>query len=267
MADDTKNNDLAIEPDSGGIAFRFEMWFTDTLLRWWKHLLALAVAVLIGALLWGQWRNMVQNEQRNTTSAIADAENKLPGDLTELAMRRAGLGGDEEKLDVGKLGDNATTIFQIAFSATGTARMEAALKAAEIYRLAGDSAGRRKALALVEGEGSGVLRYAVVSGLAAVDVEDGQPDNALRRLESLFSEQDFLAQRAMLDAAAMLEALQRGGEAVRILDQYLARWPDASDKDEVGRRRDRLAGAKPADAAATTTPAEPPAAPSAPAPE
>jgi hypothetical protein len=265
VADDTKNNDLAIEPDSGGIAFRFEMWFTDTLLRWWKHLLALAVAVLIGALLWGQWRNMAQDEQRNTTSAIADAENKLPGDLTELAMRRAGFGGDEEKLDVGKLGDSAGDIYKIASSAKGTARIEAALKAAEIYRLAGDGAGRRKALTLVEGEGSGVLRYAIVSGLAAVDVEDGQPDNALRRLESLFAEQDFLAKRAMLDAAAMLEALQRGGEAVRVLDQYLARWPDASDKDDVGRRRDRLAGAKPAEAA--PVPAAPPAAPSAPAPE
>jgi hypothetical protein len=267
VADDTKNNDLAIEPDSGGLAFRFEMWFTDTLVRWWKHILAAGVAVLIGALMWGQWRNMVQSEQRNTTSAIADAQNKLPGDLTELAMRRAGFGGDEQKLDVGKLEDSATEIFQIASSAKGTARMEAALKAAEIYRLAGDGAGRRKALMLVEGEGSGVLRYAVLSGLAAVDVEDGQPDNALRRLESLFSEQDFLAQRAMLDAAAMLEALQRGGEAVRILDQYLTRWPDASDKDEVARRRDRLAGTKAPEAAPapSATPSEAPSA--APAPE
>lgn len=52
-------------------------------------------------------------------------------------------------------------------------------------------------------------------------------------------EEDYLARQALLDLATALEALDRSDEATAAYDEYLERFPEAPDVDEVRKRRDR----------------------------
>lgn len=240
MADEPGKVDLDLGPEDAGVAFRIEMWVTDTLMRWWRELIGVVVIALLGVLVYGQYRSMVQQGQRSTTSSIADVETDLSAPLVQLAASKAGLTG--EPLDEAKTADAAGKMLAIAEGSSGTARVEAALKAAELFRLTGNAENRRKSLDLASEGAEGVLRYAALSGLATLDLEEGKADAALGRYRELQHADDFLARRATLDLASTLEALERPGEAVKAYDEYLTRWPQATDRDDVQARRDKAAG-------------------------
>jgi tetratricopeptide (TPR) repeat protein len=240
VADEPGKVDLDLGPEDAGVAFRIEMWATDTLMRWWRELIGAVVLVLLGVLVYGQYQSMVQQGQRSTTSSIADVETELSAPLIELAASKAGLTG--QALDEAKTADAAAKLLAISESASGTAQVEAALKAAELFRLTGNAENRRKALNLAAEGSEGVLRYAALSGLATLDLEEGQSDAALGRYRELQHADDFLARRATLDLAATLEAIERPGEAVKAYEEYLTRWPQAADRDDVQARRDKAAG-------------------------
>lgn len=239
MADESKQGDLDLGQEEAGFAFRAEMWLTDALLEWWKHILAVVVLGLLGILVYGQVRNMNQASQRATTSAIADVEAELPSSIGALAMARAS-GAESE--DDAKITEQASRLLSIAQQASGTAKVEAALKAGELFRLTGDAASQRTALDVAASEATGVLRYAALSALATLDLEEGKTDDGLGRYRELQLEGDFLARRATLDLATALEAVDRAGEAVKVYDEFLAKWPTAAEIDEVNRRRAKASG-------------------------
>jgi tetratricopeptide (TPR) repeat protein len=241
VADEPERSDLDIEPDDAGIAFRAEMWATDKLMRFWKQIAGAIALFLFGTLVYGQWKNMYQADQRSTTSAIADREESMPQDLASLPQLKAGFQPGQE-LDEDAIRASADDLLKIASEAKGTAAVEAGLKSAEMYRVLELDDKRREALEVAEQHASGVLRYAAVVGLANLDIENDEADKGLDRFRSLAEEEAYLARQAKLDLAAALEALGRFEEAVVAYDEFLSSFPDAPNVDDIEQRRTAAAG-------------------------
>jgi tetratricopeptide (TPR) repeat protein len=241
VADEEKGSDLALEKEGPGIGFQIEMWITDTLVRYWRVMAGTIVAVLVAALLYGQYLSWYQSSQRRSTGSIADVQGELDQSLEDLVRIKAGEVPDKH-IDSAKVTEAANRLVEVARSASGTASVEASLKAAELFRIAGDNAGRRSALEVAAPHAQGVLKYAVEAGLATLDVEQGSADAAITRYRELQRLDDALARMATLDLATALEALDRKAEAVAAYDEFLQKWPDAPEKADVESRRARSAG-------------------------
>ncbi len=234
MADES--NEQGGAPAGGvDVGLRTQMAASEFMLRHGAKIAGGVVVALIGIGAYGLWRSSYIESQRAVTASIADVEADLGADMVQLGQARAM--GVESGFDESKARKAADDLAAIARESSGTAADEAALKAAELYRLVGDGAQRRVVLELVKGRASGVLHYAAVSGLAMLDLEENRGDDAVANLKSLQQGDAFLARQATLDLAASFEALGRMEDAVKAYDEYLTRWPDASDKEDVAERR------------------------------
>lgn len=234
MADD----DLDIDVNEGGAtALKAEMAVSEFMLRYWIHLTVAVVIVIVGIFSYGQYTSWMVDAQRATTSAIADVEASLDADLLTLAQAKAGVRpGTEINIEEVKAGADKLT--EIAMGASGTSATEAWLKAAELYRIADDTAQRRAALEKASAGTKGVLRYAAEAALANLDLEEDKADAALARFQALRADPNaFLARQATLDLAGAYETLGRHGDAVATYDAYLATWSDAPDIEDVQARR------------------------------
>ncbi|HMV67718.1 MAG TPA: hypothetical protein PKA64_12795 [Myxococcota bacterium] len=229
------------EEEGAGFAFRAEMWLTDFVLRFWRAGVALVIVVLVGAAGYGEYTNWIQQGQRNTSAAVADAMSDLSDGVQMMSFIKSGRLPDKH-LDVAGLTETANKLVAIGRGASGAARVEACVKAAELFRLADDAAGRRTALELAASEAKGPLLYAVSSSLADLDIDEGKAEQGLARLRELQRGEDTSARLATLDLAAALEGLDRKAEAVQEYDTYLERWKTAPDVEDVKQRRDRIAG-------------------------
>ncbi len=214
-------------PDDAGVAFRAEMAVSDFALRYWPYAVGLAGFALVSALIYGQYAQLYVAGQRDTTAAIADVERDLPA----LGMASNDLPAEDARAAADKL-------IAVADAGSGPAAVEALLKAAELYRSAGAAEPRRQALERAAAQADGVLEYAATVGLANLDLEAGAHDAAIGRLKALAAQDGFLAGQALLDLAGAYEALGRSAEAVSAYDDYLRRFPEAEDVDEVQRRKE-----------------------------
>jgi hypothetical protein len=263
VADDRKG-ELDLNVDEGrDLGLHAEMAASEFVLRHWTKGVGIVAFVIVGLLVYGQWRNVYTENQRGTTAAINDVMSELPDDLFGLAQRRVGGG---EPLDIPAVEAAAGKLIDIAKGGKGTAATEAWLKAAELFRIAGNATQRRAALDGAAVGAEGVLRYSAVAALANLDLEESKTDEGLARFRTLSEDTDtFLARTASLDLASALEALGRNTEAVTVYDAFLAKWTDAPNKDDVQKRRDKAAaspdGKPAAPAEAPAVPADAPAAP------
>ncbi len=242
MADENEDDlDLDLELEDAGTAFRAEMAATNFFMGYWKHLLAVAVVFLISVLLWGEYAGMVRGEQRQASSALAKVEAELPGPVIQLpAMRAQSTAGTDDEA----LAAVAAKMMSLAAESDRAASVEAALKAAELYRIAGMAAERRASLEAATQHAEGVLLYSVEAALASLDLEEGNGDAAVQRYRNLQAEDDdFLAQQASVDLGMALEHLERQDEALKIYDEFLAKWPDSTRSEHVASRKAGLGGA------------------------
>jgi hypothetical protein len=265
-----EDDDLILEQGDAGAAFRAEMAATNMLLGYWKHLVAVIVVFLACVLFYGWYDGWHTSNQRAATKATAMELSALPVPIERIPMliqmeeTLASLPPDEKippyfsqllgvpsswtGSDVfvpstDELKALAGSVEALGNGFTDTAKAEALLKAAELYRLAGDTEGRRRALEAAQGAAKGALEFAAVTALANLDLEDGRGEEAVNRLRTLtVGEDDFLAQQAMLDLGVALEHLDRGDEAGAVYADFLVRWPDAEQADEVRSRSRSDAG-------------------------
>jgi hypothetical protein len=230
--------ELALPKAEAGLTFRAEMAATNLLLGYWRHLLLLLVAGLLAVLVWGQWNQWVERQQRGWSAKIAEIERKLPAELPMLPDAIA-----DGKAKVEDLEAPADALGALAEEAQGAARAEAWLKAAELYRIAGKTDLERTALQGAAATDVGVLTYAAESALAALDLEDGKGDAAIHRLEGLRSNPDpMLAQSASLDLGLALESLGRTDEASRVYADFVEKWPQSKHLEQIRARQARLSG-------------------------
>lgn len=236
MATDT-DDDLDLAAGDAGVAFRAEMWATNTLLGYWKHLVALLVVGLLGFLFYGQYDAWVLRTQRGIAAQIARVETRLPASVAELPLlARAG----REGADTETLLAAAAEIEAVGGTASGPGRTEAYLKAAELYRLGGDAEARARCLNAAVEKASGVLAYTAAAALANHELEQGQGDAAVERLRVLMAGEGYLAEQAALDLAHALEHLDRNSEAAEVYAQFLERWPESVRVEEVTERQRRV---------------------------
>jgi TolA-binding protein len=241
LADDfTDEEDLELAPSDAGSLFRAEMWATNALLGYWKHLILILLAGLVGILVYNQYLDSIQRYQRKAAAEIFESERELPADLIQLPQL---MEQGDEKATPEKLIEIADVLHANATTYTHTARVEAYLKAAELFRLAGASDKQRASLqGAVEGA-DGVLAYAARAGLANLDLEAGAGDQAVAHFRALTAvPDDQLAQQATLDLGMALEHLDRKAEAATVYTDYLTRWPDASGAETARNRNEGLAG-------------------------
>ena len=258
MADEGSGQALELPKAEAGWAFRFEMAATNLLLGYWKHGIAVVVVGLLAVLVWGQYQSWQETQQRGFSNQIVEVTRKLaapipllPDEIGKGAVQRTDLMAPADALAA------------IGTAATGAGSAEAWLKAAELYRLAGNAERQRAALDAVDGQGRvDVLGYAAASSLANLDLEQGKDAEAIARLESLQTRFDgILGQSAALDLGLALTHLGRKDEARRVYAAFETRWPAAPQLEEVRTRSANLDGA----VGAPATPAAPAEAPAAPA--
>lgn len=134
---------------------------------------------------------------------------------------------------------HADKLVALAGEGSGASSTEALLEAAEIYRRAGAVEPRRAALQAASGGAkAGILHHAAETGLAHVEIEAGQPDQAITRLQALVAaEEGFLAQDATMELAQAYDDSGKPEEAAKLYDDFLVKWPDSPRAEEVKRRR------------------------------
>ncbi len=277
MAENVPTEDLAIRPDGAGVAFRTEMAVSNFVLGYWKPMVAVVIAGLVGTLVYGLWANEQQAAQRAFTGEIAEVIETQGLDLQTLAQQKA-LSNAEKPFDGSKAATAAASILAIAEKASGVAAYEGAMKAAEFARFGGDAATRRAALELAQKRATDpVFQLSAAGALATLDVEEGKGADAVARFDALRADKGFVGRRAALELASVQEALGRNDEAKATLSDLLTRWPDAPEKVDVDARLARLgaaaagqgttpAPATAADAGAAATPPTEAATPPAPTP-
>ncbi len=232
-----EDDDLDLSPADAGALFRAEMATTNFLLGYWKGLLALLVAGLVGILLYGKYRDIQIDAQKGWASEVARQEVKLGVPL--IALPQALEAGE---IDKAKLASHARAMLEVARQGKGAARVEAGLKAAELFRLADLPEERRAALDDALPHAEGVLAYSAVGALANLDLEQGDGDAAAQRWQSLIASEDgLLAEQAMLELGLVYEALDRPDDARKVYADFMAKFPDSTRYEKAAQRDARLA--------------------------
>ena len=237
VAEERDDEDLELAPADAGLLFRAEMATTNFLMGYWKFLVGALVVVLAAFLFYGQYDAWVMRDQRGTAARIAEVETELPGPSVDLAasLAQAEAAGEEDPR--ASLRPAAEKLTAIAGESRGAARVEAQLKAAEIYRILGETGPRRTALEDAAQHAEGILKYSAVGALANLALEEGRGDEAVSQWKQLVASEDgYLAEQALLELGLTLEALDRASEAREAYGDFLARFPE-SPRAEVARQR------------------------------
>ena len=241
MADEEEDeDDLEFEPADAGTLFRAEMWATNMLMGYWKHGLTILIVVLLSVLFYGSYRTHVLSVQRMAAADIAEVERSF--DVPIWAMASVMADGGENAPTREELAEAAEKIATVGRANSGAGAVEASLKAAELFRLAGRVDERRAALEHASAHGQrGALKYAADAGLANLDLEIGQGEAAVNRFRALKdASSGFLVEQATMDLALALEHLDRKDEARSLYAEFLETWPDSKRADEVRIRQERL---------------------------
>lgn len=249
-------DDLDLKPARATAMFRAEMFATNFLLGYWKHIVAVVVIALVSVLVWGQYTDFHRRAQRDASRQIAEKLGELPNEIPYLAESIA----QGEEVDRTKLAEVADGLVAIANGTAGTARVEAELHAAELYRMANDPEKQRNALTAASADGGGALGFAAESGLANLELAQDQGDAAVTRLRALADDNEgFLREQALLDLGLALEHLGKNDEAAKVYADFITEFPDSPRKALAQTRNNRVTGAPAAPAPAPAPEPAPPA--------
>jgi len=233
-------NDLGLEVDEAGAAFRVEMWAKNFVLGYWKYIFGAIGLTLLIVLVWDQVSAHNREVQRDGARAIAMVEQALPGPIPSLG----GMAQTGTTLDSVELDKAASELQEVGAEFGGATEVEALLKAAEIYRVIGESEKQRAVLESASEGADGAMGYAVQSGLASLDVDAGNRDAAVERYNKLIAGNDsFVVQQATLDLGMLYEADGDNAAASGVYQEFLAKWSDNSGATAVRERLDALGGA------------------------
>lgn len=230
------DDDLELKPADAGALFRAEMATKNFVMGYWKGIVGVIGVVLLCVFFYGQYASMVQADQRSTAGRIASVEAILGAPVVALPdAKAAGQLKDEDLLTA------ARALAEIARESTGPARVEADLKAAEMFRVAGKADERRSVLEDALPHAEGILAYAAQGALANLELEEGKPEEAIARWRTLASSQEgFLQEQAMLELGLVLEAVGQVDEARQVYADFMAKFASSPRLEKARQRSERL---------------------------
>lgn len=240
MADKTADDDLDLKPADAGAMFRLEMFTTNVLIGYWKHMLGVIVVILLSIMLYGQYRDYARRTQRAASAEIANEVAKLSAPLPMLSESIA----TGQTLDTTQFESIGDELVAKVGGVSGTAKVDGLLTAAELFRLGGKVEKQRNALVAAAASSKGVLHFVAESALANLELSVGEGDAAVARLKALSESSDgFLAQQAMLDLGLAFEHLKRAPEADKLYSEFLTKFPESLHAEEVKQRQARVTAA------------------------
>lgn len=223
-------NEVQLGAQKAGVAFRAEMWATDFFLANWMYIVAVLVTVLVGVFVYGQYASYERNLQLAAAREVAEEEIHLPASVGELS----GLIASGRPVDEAKLVEVAKSLE--AVDTTGAAKVESMVKAAELYRLANLPEDQRRALEQVVATGVDPMATLSNIALANLDLEAGNGDAAVQRLQGIANRKDYLGEQATLDLGMMHEHLGDNAAARGVYQDFTTRYPE-SPRAELARKR------------------------------
>ena len=231
-----EDDDLELRPADAGTLFRAEMATTNFFLGYWKALVGVVVLILVAVLVYGQYRSFQDTAQRAAAGRIATIEASL--EVPIISVAEAVLQGS---LTTEKVTKAARDLSEVAKNTSGPARVEADLKAAELFRVAKLDDERRVVLEDALPHADGVLAYSAAGALANLELEQGNGDAAVAGWKALIDrENGFLAEQAMLELGLTLEALDRKDEARQVYADFMAKFSSSPRMEKARQRADRL---------------------------
>ncbi len=229
---DKSSNDLQLPEQDAGALFRLEMWATNALLGYWKHLVAVIIVGLLAILVYGQYHSIYRQNQRALTAEVAEVWSEIPQDA---------IPGQYTEPQREQLRAIADDLARIGTEGSGPAATEAWLKAAEVYRQLGVTDRQRIAFEQAAQNADGALLFAARTGIATLALEAGDIETAAAEYRSVMRSLDgYLAQRAALDLGVAYEHVGDADAARAVYEEFLRTWPASPSASEVERRLTRL---------------------------
>ena len=278
MADQPQDQ-LSLPKSDAGLLFRLEMWATNAILGYWWVLVVAIVAVLAVVGVYGFWDGYVTSQQKELAARVETVTRKVDAALLdreklttfreqrglrivwspsfedqevawppvvriplEAALREFGREGVEREP---VLVEAADELVGIAKSGGTTAQAaQAALLAAELYRIAGNAESRVAALEVARTATEPTLRFSAEAALAQAALSRGDLPAAEALLRPWITEKNgWFGQKAAMDLAAAYRAADRDGDAIATLQELKQIWPTTSFVDEVEDQLEQLGAA------------------------
>lgn len=232
--EEEEGGDVELGAQKAGAAFRAEMWATDFFLGNWMYLAGVLVLILVGVFVYSQYAQQMRREQLAGSRQVAEREVRLPASVGELAPMAA----SGQPVDEAKLAETAAALE--AIDSTGASRVEAMVKAAELYRIAGKTEEQKRALEAAAAVGIEPMSVLAQLSLANLELEAGESEAATARLRSLVNRTDYLGEQAAIDLGLMYEHLGNTAEARGIYDDFESRFTESPRLELVRKRREAL---------------------------
>jgi hypothetical protein len=226
---DEEEDDLDIAPAQAGALFRAEMWATNMLIGYWKIGLATLLTGLVGVMFFGQYQTYVQRNQRMGTGEVALIEQQMNMPIWQIAPAKAAARPETPTAE--ELVEHGNELMAVGQKYAGPAAVEAYLKAAELFRIAGRVDERRAALEAAAPEATGIFSYSVNAALANLDLEVDAGAEAETRLRDLVKRSHgMLADTATIDLGMALEHQGKTAEARVVYEEFLSKRADSTQR-------------------------------------
>lgn len=285
-------NELTVPKVDAGAAFRLEMWAANLFLGYWWVAVVAAVALLVGAAIYGFWLSSYSSAQRSASAEIAAVVEGVEKDLVDIERIQAliheridpSAGAQVMVMDRGRrptvppvqlvpleaaleefkkpdadakarLATAGDELMAIAARSSGAAAANAAALAGEFYRLAESPESQKKAWDAARASGIAVFAYSADAAQAAALAEAGDIAAADALLRPWIAEEKgYQGQRAAYELGILHAAAGDIGNAEATWNELRTTWPASPLLDDVDERLEKLGKSKPP--AAPTAPTE-----------
>jgi len=208
--------------------FKAQMAVANFFLGYWKHMVGVLAAILLGVLIYGFYDDYTRGKQLDIHEKIALAESGLNSQLLQGYGYGIAIPPGEEQTDgAEKLSSAGTALQAVADESEGVGATYARLRAASVFKASGRA---DLAMAVLEqasaDEVEGVLSWSAQSQLAAIKATRGDVDGAVSIYQSFSAEgDDAIVQEALYSEGRVYYDNGRTDEAIQVWQNLLTTYP------------------------------------------
>ncbi len=221
-----RNDDPILDPtqqEETDVLFQLEMQARNLLLGYWKHGVAIVLALLGVILIYGFVDWYVTKGLRETSYQVALIDKKLSEDDPGYVDLSAPTSPTQTAI----LEKAAEFYGKQGAEGSGAPGADAWIKAATTHVRLGDNTAAVAAYeAALETEDDGVIGYAARNGLASIHMAEGRAAEAITLYRAIADHQrDYLAERALLDLATAYDGQGDTANLAAVTAEFEERFP------------------------------------------